>query len=170
MFHKLPSQGSNLADHCFYFYQADFFISLARANGYELLGMWGTPVWNSAFAIPWSGDVQGFSSFPSKHIDIAVLYRKVHDNEFFVPYQSKYESSNDGDNAARYHYVVDGEIVNGAAIEPFVAKRKKKVKIVDTPPLSIQLENVTSVSLISIFLRTLLFRVQRKLMGRAVKR
>ena len=112
---------------------------------------------------------QYFSSL-GNHIDIAVLYRKVHDNEFFVPYQSKYESSNAGDNAARYHYVVDGEIVNGVAIEPFVPKRKKNVKTADAQPLATQLENVTFVSLISIFLCTMLFRVKRKLMGRAVKR
>jgi hypothetical protein len=135
MLHVVPFQGRDFIDHCFYCYQPDLFYSLARANGYRLMGMWAAPNPVSSALVPWAGDVAATFSFPPATWTAAVvLLRKLYDRPFNVPYQTKYERSNAADNAARYSYIVDGETVNGAAVQRIaVNARHARYDLKDIP-------------------------------------
>jgi SAM-dependent methyltransferase len=124
MLHCLPFQGSDFIDHCFFTYQTDFYISLGRSNGYELLGLWAIPDPWKAVLIPWNGQAASMLAFPNaKHTLVVPLFRKPHSHAFQIPYQSMYEGANTEANAARYFYVIDGELVNGATLRRATAPK-----------------------------------------------
>jgi len=111
--HAVPFHGH--INHGFFNYQPCLFESLARFNSYEILGMWVGISGDTSIMIPWEKDLMKCITLPpgGKCI-IIVLFRRMNDLDFCVPFQGVYEHLQDKAAIARYTYNVDGEYVNGA--------------------------------------------------------
>jgi hypothetical protein len=111
MLHAVPFL--SYVDHGYFNYQPNLFIDLARANGYELLGIWINPDPMLAHLIPWERGIEARLQIRSNDVLILVLYRKAAGVAFAVPLQSPYGDTMPTDVMCRYHYVVDGKRVEG---------------------------------------------------------
>jgi len=111
MLHAVPFL--SYVDHGYFNYQPNLFIDLARANGYELLGIWINADPMLAHLIPWERGIEARLQIRSNDVLILVLYRKAADVAFAVPLQSPYGDTMPTDVMRRYHYVVDGKRVEG---------------------------------------------------------
>lgn len=113
MLHAGPFLGA--IDHGFFSYQPNLFWALARFNSYEMLGMW-IKLPGSTSIIPWSMETCRHLNFridEGASVPIVCLMRKIHDQEFCVPFQAGYEGAQATENLARYNYVVDGRLMSG---------------------------------------------------------
>ncbi len=118
MLHCVPFRG--YADHCFFGYHPDLFEALARANGYEILGMWVTFGDASAHLVPWSNSLFDHLSIKQNtNVLLSALLRRRFDAAFQIPFQIAYETTNIDENAKRYRYVVNGDILDGRAIKRY---------------------------------------------------
>ncbi len=131
MLHALPFL--SYVDHGYFNYQPNLFIDIARANDYELLGIWVNVDPNLASLIPWEKGLHLHLRTDNSDILLVVLMRKRHDIEFCVPLQAQYEDSATDQTINRYNYVVDGTLLNGRRglfesldheINRFVAERE----------------------------------------------
>jgi hypothetical protein len=115
MLHISPFVGC--VDHGFFTYQPNFYYALSRYNGYEILGIWLNPNTSLSSLIPWqAGMLNRINISPTTDAVIVVALRKKFGADFQLPFQRVYEETQVPDNAARYCFVVDGEILNGARI------------------------------------------------------
>jgi len=113
MFHDVPFHGH--VNHGFFNYQPCLFESLARFNSYEILGLWLQLSRAMPSMIPWEPALmQHLILPPGGRCVVTVLLRKMNDLEFCVPFQGRYELTQEKSSMARYTYNVDGEYVNGA--------------------------------------------------------
>ena len=116
MINILPFRG--YADHCFFAYHPDLFEALARANGYELLGMWVTFGDAQAHLVPWDNKLLESLAIPQKtNVLLSVVLRRKYAHAFQVPFQTVYEATNADENAKRYTYVIDGGLVDGLSVK-----------------------------------------------------
>jgi hypothetical protein len=104
-------------EHGFFTYQPNFFYALARANSYDTLGIWLNPNTALASLIPWQhGMLRYLKLDPNNDAVLVVAQRKMFGVDFKVPFQQVYEATRTEEVAARYQYVVDGEVLNGARV------------------------------------------------------
>jgi hypothetical protein len=119
MVHCVPFRG--YANHCFFAYHPELFEALARANGYQLLGMWVTFGDSQAHLIPWDDNLFANIFIPQNtNVLLSVVLRRMFEHDFQVPFQTVYEAWNTDANAARYTYVVDGGLVDGLTVKRIV--------------------------------------------------
>lgn len=96
MLHALPSQGYQ--NHSFFNYHPSFFMDLASANSYEILGIFYNvdeelfPYYDHCLA------ERGFAAIDN--IAVFAVLRKVHDNPFVVPFDGRYYFDQKGDDFA----------------------------------------------------------------------
>jgi len=116
MLHALPFTVH--LEHGFFNYQPNLFEALARFNSYETLGIWVGPDWSLSSLVPWESRLLDYLTLNAKttHL-LVVLQRKLHDKEFQVPVQTVYETMIPESSAARYQFVVDGELYSGARLQ-----------------------------------------------------
>ncbi len=91
MIHGVPFQG--YLNHGLFNYQPNLFTDLARANGYELLGIYLNPDANCETLAPYTDELMKFVSFPTvaqSTMLLLVALRKITDAPFKGPYDSKY--------------------------------------------------------------------------------
>ncbi len=104
-------------EHGFFTYQPNFFYALAKANSYDTLGIWLKPKTNQSSLIPWQhGMLKYFRLDPTHDAVLVVAQRKMFAPGFNLPFQQIYENTRTEEVAARYHYVVDGEVLTGARV------------------------------------------------------
>jgi hypothetical protein len=122
MIHDLAARGGlimhalpflSYLDHGYFNYQPNLFIDLARANGYELLGMWINIDPKFSHFIPWERGLEKHIQSGVSDSLLLVLFRKSIDEEFSVPFQAVYEHLVPESVLQRYRYVVDGQAVSG---------------------------------------------------------
>jgi len=111
MLHALPFL--SYVDHGYFNYQPNLFIDLARANDYELLGIWVNLNPNLASLIPWEKGLHHHLRTDNSDILLVGIMRKRHDIEFCVPLQAQYEDVATEQTINRYNYVVDGTLLVG---------------------------------------------------------
>ena len=130
MIHCLPFRG--YANHCFFAYHPDLFEALARANGYELLGIWLTFGDFQAHLVPWNDRLlSDLSIGQNTNVLLSAALRRQHSQEFQIPFQIAYEAVNVDENAARYQYVVDGELLDGRTVKRIAVKGQKSQSLDD---------------------------------------
>jgi hypothetical protein len=136
MIHDVPFGGA-FSDLCFFSYNQQLFLSLARANGYEVLGIWLSPDTSLPTFIPMTAKMLNFIDLKLGSTSmIAVLMRKVHDADFMVPYQHRtYESTMTDEVAARYTYMVDGEMLDGRTVKRIAVRNKMSLYAPETMPI-----------------------------------
>jgi hypothetical protein len=121
MIHCVPFRG--YANHCFFAYHPELFQALARANGYDLLGMWVTFGDSQAHLVPWDDELFANIAIPQNtNVLLSVVLRRMFSHEFQIPFQTEYEGWNTDANAARYNYVIDGGLVDGLAVKKIALK------------------------------------------------
>src|SRR5712692_7039468 len=141
MMHDLTSTGGLILhavpftvhlEHGFFNYDVDFFTAIARANGYQTLGVWVGPDWQLCSLVPWHPSLMGHLTFSTKttHL-LVVLQRKTAATEFRPPL-----CGDGGDPAAEwsispYCHIVDAEYYEGAR-NRFVSV--KPIANVTSPP------------------------------------
>lgn len=112
MLHVGPFLGC--IDHGFFSYQPNLYRAIARANGYDLLGIWINPNTSLPILIPWYNDIlQYFPIQPTKDCALFVAFRKKVSAEFCVPFQEVYEEMTPDNVLGRYTYIVDGRAIDG---------------------------------------------------------
>ena len=109
--HALPFL--SYVDHGYFNYQPNLFIDLARANGYELLGIWLNIHSKLSHFIPWERGIEKHLRTEEGDSLLLVLYRKTIDEEFAAPFQAVYEHLVPESVLQRYRYVVDGQSISG---------------------------------------------------------
>jgi hypothetical protein len=120
--HILPFAG--YFDHGFFNYQPNFFEALARYNSYQTLGMWIGPDKDLTAFIPWDASLLDCLSFSSKTTQaLVVLHRKLHDQEFCVPFQGVYEQLASEHVLSRYAMVVDGQVLDAKRVKNLTKDR-----------------------------------------------
>ena len=111
MMHALPFL--SYVDHGYFCYQPNLFVDLARANGYELLGMWINIDPKMNHLIPWQHGLEKHLRSDTSDSLLLVLFRKTGENDFAMPFQTVYGGLVPAEVLQRYRYVVDGETVSG---------------------------------------------------------
>lgn len=109
--HALPF--TSYVDHGYFNYQPNLFRDLARANGYELLGMWINIDPKFTHFIPWEHGLEKHIRLEMSDSLLLVLLRKTVDADFAPPFQAVYEHLVPEAVLKRYRYVVDGQLVSG---------------------------------------------------------
>ncbi|MGJ3259895.1 MAG: methyltransferase domain-containing protein [Rhodospirillales bacterium] len=112
---------TGIIDHGMVNYQPNFFQALARHNGYEVLGLWVAvstrPKNTLHHMIPWDETLLDAITLKNgAYLNVVALMRKSHNTPFITPFQTVYESVCVDIIAARYPYVIDGDLVNGERV------------------------------------------------------
>jgi hypothetical protein len=116
MLHVLPF--SNCFNHCFYTYRPEFFRSLARSNGYRLIGMWLNIDQTQASFLPWSDDLlQQWPLADRCNVALATLLQRVDDAPFKAPVEVVTDDVRNPADAARFGFIADGELLNRTVAE-----------------------------------------------------
>ena len=111
-------------DHGFRNYQPNLFYAVARANGYDFLGLWLKILRpNAGSLIPFERRLLDVIA-PNTDAELVALYRKPHEFAFNVPFQRQYEASLQREAALRYRYIVDGDAISGALVRDTVVNRQ----------------------------------------------
>lgn len=111
MIHTVPFL--SYVDHGYFNYQPSFFVDLAKANGYEMLGMWIRVDPKFSHFIPWEHGLERHLRLGAGDSDLLVLFRKTSDEEFGVPFQGFWVDRVPDTVLRRYRYVVDGQVIRG---------------------------------------------------------
>jgi len=111
MMHALPFL--SYVDHGYFCYQPNLFVDLARANGYDLLGMWINVDPKMNHLIPWQHGLEKHLRSDTSDSLLLVLFRKTTERDFSMPFQTVYGGLVPKEVLQRYEYVVDGETVSG---------------------------------------------------------
>jgi len=170
MMHALPFL--SYVDHGYFNYQPNLFLDLARANGYELLGMWLNIDKNLTHLIPWERNLEKHLQIEKSDSLLLVLFRKNLDEEFSAPFQAVYEHLVPESVLERYRYVVDGQSISGRrglilSIEETLLRHyavKANTGIVH--PDRLFLETITARSLFLELSRRVLRRLSSLFLGR----
>jgi hypothetical protein len=116
MLHVLSFRGAY--SPAFFNIQPEMLRALARSNGYEIAGWWLLSRSGPAAVLPWVDDTIDYLKLSDPHPwALAVLFRRLYPQEFFVPYQFIYEEHRSDINAVRYNYMVDGEVLSGTILK-----------------------------------------------------
>lgn len=124
MLHVLPF--FNYFNHCLYTYRPEFFRSLARSNGYRLMGMWLNIDSTRPTFLPWSDDLlQQLPLADRCNGALAILLQRVDDAPFKAPVEVVTEDVRDRADAVRFGFIADGEILNRTIAESIRIVRPK---------------------------------------------
>ena len=88
MLHTVPIQG--YFDHGLFNYHPNFFIKLAKANNYAVEGIWVNPDSSLDMLVDYKYENLNYIkslSGGNSHVLIAVLYKKLTDENFKIPFQ-----------------------------------------------------------------------------------
>lgn len=91
MIHDVPFQG--YLNHGLFNYQPNLFLDLARANGYDILGIYLNIDAYCGSLSPYSDALMKYIALPSvasSTMSLMVALRKTHAEEFRTPYDGKY--------------------------------------------------------------------------------
>lgn len=153
-------------EHGFFNYQPNLFDALAQYNSYRTLGMWiGVDLQSPSF-VPWHPSVLDYLDFSSKtsHL-LIILFQKMYECEFCMPFQGGYEDPIPDRTLARYRMVIDGQYYDGASARRI--RQRQGVKPVLIPSYSfVQLRYVLARDLVLELTRRIQQRIQQLLQGR----
>jgi hypothetical protein len=116
MLHVLPFV--NYLNHSLYTYRPEFFRSLARSNGYRLVGMWFNIDSTRPTFLPWSDDLlQQLPLAERCNGALATLLQRLDDEPFKAPVEVVTEDVQDRADAVRFGFIADGELLNRTIAE-----------------------------------------------------
>lgn len=153
-------------EHGFFNYQPNLFDALAQHNSYQTLGVWIGVGSQSPSFIPWHHSVLDYLEFsPRAGHQLVVLFQKMYECEFCVPFQRCYEAPIPERTLARYRMVIDGQCHDGASARRI--RQRQGVKPVSTPTYSfVQLRYVLARDLALELTRRVQRRIHQLLRGR----
>lgn len=163
--HALPFL--SYVDHGYFNYQPNLFIDLARSNGYEVLGMWLNIDSKLSHFIPWEHGLEKYLQVGQSDSVLLVLFRKIIDENFSIPFQTVYASLVPESVLQRYRYVADGQMMAGrrglflSIEETLLRYYELKDTSVGGDPDRFFLRKVSGWSLLTELLRRIFRRVPR---------